>query len=273
MDVPDISALKVLACFAKPIRWTYVAREIARKQPYAPCASPLSSLGCFLLDCCTPALLATWLKVPDTVRIRVYRILALLGAYIYGPTCSLKVQQLPFGMYLKTTSLEWQEGLANEHGALQLVRRHTHIPVPRTLDLVSDSTDSYLLTSRVAGYCLGMCIDTLSDQEVKTLVRDLQKGLAALRAIPKLVAPEYAITNAVGKACLDYRINAGLDYDESRGDFVGPFANEEEFNHLLQVGALPDIAHRSGHRVVFTHADLNLRNILVHNGKLAGLVD
>lgn len=192
---------------------------------------------------------------------------------MYGSSCSLKVQQLPFGMYLKTSSVEWHEGLANEYGTLQLVRRHTHIPVPRPLDLVSNSEKSYLLTYRVSGLRLGMCIDTLSDAEAKSLVCDLQTCLGELRAIPKEVAPNYAITNALGKACHDYRINAGLDYDEARGDFVGPFVNEDEFNETLRVGALPAISHRSGHKIVFAHADLNMRNVLMHNGRLSGVVD
>lgn len=192
---------------------------------------------------------------------------------MYGSTCSLNVQQLPFGMYLKTSSVTWHEGLANEYGALQLVRRHTHIPVPRPLDLVSNSDKSYLLISRVPGVRLGACIDTLIDDEVKILVCDLKKSLAELRAIPKVVAPKYAITNALGEACYDHRINACLDYDKDRGDFVGPFVNEDELNETLQTSALPGVSHHSGHKIVFTHGDLNMRNILIQNGRLSAIVD
>ena len=88
----------------------------------------------------------------------------------------------------------------------------------------------------------------------------------------KLISPEYAITNAVGKACLDYRIMAGINLDEDDSGFVGPFKSEAEFNHILRCGALPDITHRTGHAIVFTHADLNMRNILVDGGE-PGLVD
>ncbi len=214
-----------------------------------------------------------WHLLPASFRIGAYRCLSFLGEQVYGPSCSLKVQQLPFGMYLKTASVEWHEGLANEYGALQLVRRHTRIPAPCPLDLVSNSDKSYLLTSQVPGLRLGMCIDTLSDEELNTLVCDLQQCVGELRAIPKEVAPNYAITNAIGKACYDYRIIAGLDYDEDRGDFVGPFVNEEEFNETLQVGALPGVSHRGGHKIVFTHGDLNMRNVLMHDGRLSGIVD
>ncbi|PNY27012.1 Uncharacterized protein TCAP_03063 [Tolypocladium capitatum] len=235
MYTPDVSALQILSRFAKPIRWSLVAREIGKK-PESVTRLPLSSLWRVFSDHGATTLMMSWRLVPASIRIRAYRGLAFLGAHMYGSSCSLKVQQLPFGMYLKTSSVEWHEGLANEYGALQLVRCHTHIPVPRPLDLVSDSEKSYLLTSRVPGLRLGMCIDTLSDGEAKTLVCDLQKCLGELRAIPKEVAPKYVITNVLGKACYDYRINAGLDYDEGRGDFVGPFVNEELFNETLRVG-------------------------------------
>jgi hypothetical protein len=118
-----------------------------------------------------------------------------------------------------------------------------------------------------------MCIDTLSENEVYTLVCDLRRGTRELRVIPKEVTPSYAISNALGKSCYDYRIFTGLDYDEERGYFIGPFVDEEEFNKTLQIGALPGVSHCSGHKIVFTHGDLNMRNVLVHNGRLSGIVD
>ncbi|KAK8063764.1 hypothetical protein PG996_008416, partial [Apiospora saccharicola] len=176
-------------------------------------------------------------------------------------------------MYLKTAGLTWHESLANEYGALSLMRQHTRMPVPRPLDLASDSDKSYLLTSRVSGVRLGSCIDTLSEDEEHLLVYDLQKYIGQLRAIPKDATSKYAIINAVNEACYDHRVNMSLDYDENRGDFVGPFVNEEQFNEILQTPALPGVSHCSGHKIVFTHSDLNMRNVLVHNGRLSGIVD
>lgn len=278
IDTPDISLLQIVSQFAKPVRWTSVAREIAGKQPAGkqpqPTTNMLSSTLWRLLSEYA-AMLFTTVRclVPATLRIRVYRCLGFIGAHLYGSSSSLNVQQLPFGIYLKTASAEEHKGLANEYGALQLVRRHSRIPVPRPLDFVSSTDMSYLLTSRVLGLPLGMCIDTLSENEVRTLVYDLRRCLGELRAIPKEVNPNYVISNAVGESCYDYRIVAALDYDEERGDFIGPFMDEEEFNRTLQVGALPGVSQCSGHKIVFTHADLNMRNVLVHNGRLSGIVD
>lgn len=275
LDIPDSSALQVLTTYSKTVRWTLISREVA-KQP-APTATRSPSMTSSLLrsisDFYINASIATWRLVPGYFRIRTYHGLAFIGARLYGSTCSLKVQQLPFGLYLKTSEVTWHQGLANECGALQLVRCHTHIPAPRALDLVSDSGESYLLTSRAPGTRLGSCIDTLSEREVDILVSDLRQCMAELRRIPRLSAPNCAITNALGEACYDHRVNAGLEYDEDRGDFTGPFTDEREFNEILRSPVLPDVQHRAGHGIVFTHSDLNMRNILMQNGRFSTLVD
>ncbi|KAG6226454.1 hypothetical protein E4U25_008043 [Claviceps purpurea] len=236
VDNPDRSALNILSRLANPIRWTGVAREVASKRPRTVRNGPTASLWRFLSERGATAVAMTWRLVPAIVRIRAYQGLAFLGAHMYGPSCSFKVQRLPFGLYLKTTPTRRFAMLANEFAALQLVRRHTSVPVT-------------------------------------TLVSDLQKCLSELRAIPKEVSPKYAITNALGKECYDARIIMGSQYDEARGDFFGPFVDEDDFNNTLRCGALPDVVHSSGHEIVFTHGDLNMRNIMMHNGRLSGIID
>ncbi|KAG6322937.1 hypothetical protein E4U22_007730 [Claviceps purpurea] len=273
VDNPDTSALEILSQLAHPIRWTGIAREVACKRPKTVGNGPTASLWRFLSGRVATALAVAWRLVPSIVRIRAYQGLAFLGAHMYGPSCSLNVQRLPFGLYLKTARTRWHRSLANEFAALQLIRRHTNVPVPSALDLASDSEKSYLLTSKVCGVPLGWCIDTLSHDEVTTLVGDLQKCLSELRAIPKEVSPNYAITNTLGKACYDGRLITGSQYDEARGDFFGPFVDEDDFNDTLRCVPLPNVVHRSGHEIVFTHGDLNMRNIMMHNGRLSGFID
>ncbi|KAG5958159.1 hypothetical protein E4U56_005781 [Claviceps arundinis] len=273
VDNPDTSALEILSQLACPIRWTGIAREVACKRPRIVGNGPTASLWRFLSGRVATALAVAWRLVPSIVRIRAYQGLAFLGAHVYGPSCSLNVQKLPFGLYLKTGRTRWHRSLANEFAALQLVRRHTKVPVPSALDLASDAEKSYLLTTKVRGIPLGWCIDTLSHDEVTTLVGDLQKCLSELRAIPKEVSSNYAITNALGKACYDGRLITGSQYDEARGDFFGPFVDEDDFNDALRCVPLLDVVHRSGHEIVFTHGDLNMRNIMMHNGRLSGFID
>ncbi|OAA55872.1 Protein kinase-like domain protein [Niveomyces insectorum RCEF 264] len=193
---------RAVSRFAKPVRWTLVAREIAEKEPL-----PQRSIN-----------------VPFCPR--------------------LHLSEPVFASF-----------------------------VPRPLDLVSNGRMSYLLTSRLPGLRLGAFIDTLSDDEANMLVCDLQRCVGELRAIPKDFGSRYAISNALGQPCYDFRIIMGVGPDKERGDFIGPFADEDEFNRTLQTAALPGVSHRSGHKMVFTHSDLNMRNVLMHNGRLSGIVD
>ncbi|KAG5923501.1 hypothetical protein E4U61_003221 [Claviceps capensis] len=229
VDNPDTSALQILSSRLQ---------ETQDSPKWANCFTLA-----FLSERGTTAVAVAWRLMPAPIRIRAYQGPRLLGAHMYGPSRSFKVQRLPFGLYLKTTLAMRHGSLANEFAALQLVRRHTSVPVASALDLELGSDHSYLLTTTVYGIPLGWCIDTLSHGEVTTLVGDLQKCLLELRVIPKEVSPKYAITNILGKAYYDGRLITGSDYDEARGDFFGPFVDEEDFNNILRCGALPNVAH------------------------------
>lgn len=220
--------------------------------------------------------------VPDRIRVSAYKVLQIIGKRLYGQsTC--QVQRLPFGLYLK--SLHPPPGLRNEFSALQAVRHYTSVPVPRPIDIVCiplkprepspweifHTHDAYLLTTRMPGRTLAECQDVLSDQDAADFVSQMQDFVTQLRSIPKMVSPDYAICNIVGEACRDPRIR--------EGDPIGPFADEEAFSQFLRN---PDDPIRRGHNIVFTHADLNARNILVdqitHNDgskrwQVTGIVD
>ncbi|VUC31919.1 unnamed protein product [Clonostachys rosea] len=274
VDMPDFSSLQAFTRFAKAVRWTFIAQEIAGKVSRPTTRRGSSKFFHRFSKNFGMTVATAWRLMPARLRTKTYRGLRMLGARLYGSTCSSSVQQLPFGLYLKTLCAEHQQGLANEYGALQLVREHTQVPVPCPLDLVSDPTTSYMLTSQIPGHRLGVCLDALSDEELCDLVCDLREYLRELRAIPKEVLPDYAISNAVGKACYDYRLIACMNQEGDRSRVLaGPFPTEEDFNKILEVDSLPNVSHRSGHKITFTHGDLNTRNVLVSNGKLSGIVD
>ncbi|PNP75154.1 hypothetical protein FNYG_11523 [Fusarium nygamai] len=97
----------------------------------------------------------------------------------------IPVQQLPLGMYLKTAHHDDHQALANEFGALKLVRSQTQVPVPRPLDLVSDADASYLLTTTMPGQRLGFYIDMLSDDDLDIFKHDMQEYMAQLRSVSR----------------------------------------------------------------------------------------
>ncbi|KUL89319.1 hypothetical protein ZTR_03623 [Talaromyces verruculosus] len=219
------------------------------------------------------------LLFPAKLRLAGYGVLQQLGERIYGkPNGYSTVQRLPFGLYLKFQGDV--EGFCNEFNALRVVRKNTSIPVPRSLDLAIkpavlddpfSSPVAYLLTTRLPGQPLSRCLEILSDQDLEQISYQLKDYLSQLRSIPKTINPEMAICNTVGEACHDPRIQGGQP--------VGPFKDEAAFSQTLRYSDEPA---RRGHEIVFTHADLNPRNILVdrvvqrdgsRSWKVTGIVD
>lgn len=203
--------------------------------------------------------LSVWHMVPKKVRLASYKMLQRVGKHIYGSTGSFSAQRLPFGLYLKL--LRPAGALRNEMNALKMVRQYTSIPVPEPLDFISvpvedpgslDPEDGYLLTSRLPGVPLASVCDMLSDRDAGEYVTSMQNYLSQIRAIPNTVNNTLQICNTLGEACRDPRIHDGNP--------VGPFKDEEAFSQLLRY---PDDSSRRGHDILLTHADLNLRNILV----------
>ncbi|KAI8963630.1 kinase-like protein [Daldinia sp. FL1419] len=277
---PDAISLDILSRLAPSIRWTCIAKIVSPTSPSEeistkPFMSQPYTWFSYMLDACGNCMLATWRILPTSFRIMMYRGLAYIGSRIYEPTNSFKVQRLPFGMYLKTSPNEWHTSLSNEFKTLDLLRRQTDTPVPKPLDIASDDKSTYLITSRLPGKPIGMCMDYLNDEKLRAFTHDLRSCLKVMRDLQRDPTLQNMISNVSGDACYDGRINAAVEYDETRGDFIGPFSREDEFNETLKNPQIPEVIHRNGHKIVFTHGDINLRNVLVdeRSGRLSGIVD
>lgn len=94
----------------------------------------------------------------------------------------------------------------------------------------------------------------------------MKRYFAELRTIPNPYRSEYGICNAAGQSCVDWRLKGGATTN-------GPYVNEGVFNESLRIGILPDLSHRSDHDIVFTHGDINMRNLLFKDGRISGIVD
>lgn len=261
IDSPDPQLLQIHCRLSRALKWTSIADNMKRNPHRPPRIQKTTSTH--LTRAIAKGFLEVWLKFPGVIRLQAYKLLRAAGSYLYGST-TMAVQRLPFGMYLKHGPEIHSEGHAGEFNALRLVRSRTSIPVPYPIDLISSATDSFLVTSRMEGEPAGLCIDECSDEEMSLMAQDLRSWIAELRAIKALTGSSHAISNASGGACLDYRISS---------EPVGPFHNEKEFSESLRLGILPNLVHRDDHQIVFTHADLNLRNIMVKDGRISGIVD
>ncbi|KAF5577501.1 kinase [Fusarium pseudoanthophilum] len=248
----DARFIGTQARLASSMRWLEVRKHIADNEttiaqaPIQPSASRPGLISAVFQTCLT-IFWRVWLLNPQFVRLSTYKVLRKIGHHLYGSTSSLAVSCLPFGLYLKATN----EGASNESKALDLVHRYTSVPVPRVLDLVADSRNTYLLTTSLRGEPLARAMDMFSDRDCHEFVDQMQRLVSQIRAVPP-VSPKNCICNTLGQACSDPRIRDG--------DPIGPFEGEASFSQYLRH---PDDPARRGHKIVFTHADLNLRNILV----------
>ncbi|TVY15038.1 hypothetical protein LARI1_G007719 [Lachnellula arida] len=262
IDGPDPALLEIHSRFSKALKWTHVAVIMQRNahQRYTQ-----KTTRTHFTEAITTSLLAIWLKLPTIMRLQAYKVLKTAGLYLYGcPQAFGGVQRLPFGMYAKYTYPgSTSKRLIGEFAAVKLVRSRTSLPVPRPIDLICTPTEIFMLTSRMPGIKAGLALDYLRDEELRLMAVDLQKWIAELHTINPAPDSTFAIANASGGACFDFRIG---------GHPVGPFRTEKEFSAFLRIGAFPGLVHRDDHKIVFTHADLNMKNILLHNGRISGIV-
>ncbi|KAJ6184836.1 hypothetical protein N7519_006137 [Penicillium mononematosum] len=152
-----------------------------------------------------------------------------------------------------------------------MVEEFTEIPAPRALDVLKTSDASYLLMTQVPGRPIGHFLNIMTDQQMENAVTDLKRYISQLRAIPNQVS-KFQICNSQGGGILDWRIP-----DNQREELL--FETEADFHSYLTRVTTDDTrrlaakSHAVPHAIVFTHGDLNPRNILAENGKITGIVD
>jgi len=216
---------------------------------------------------CATTLLRIWLKFPTSLRLKIYKVLRIVGEYLYGPSvCGFGVQRLPLNLgFIKHGHVSQSHCHAGELRAMQLVQQYTSIPSPRAIDHITTQDESYLVMSAKPGVVLWDTFKTFTDEERMVFTRELQGYVEQLRAIPNTIMSGFAICNAGGAACFDHRFD---------GSEAGPFKDQHDFVDFLYQGIpAQQLRHRTGYRICFTHGDLALRNILVKDGKISGIVD
>lgn len=170
---------------------------------------------------------------------------------------------------------DWAPKHQAESQALQLVERYTQIPAPRAIDAIKYSDSSFLLMTGLLGKGLGLMLSAMTDQQVDAVVQDLKAYIVQLRRISNKTDSGFQICNALGGGILDWRIG-----DSQREELK--FRDETEFSQYLthdlplnkDMWEKTSKSHGMKHEIVFTHADLKLRNILVDKDmKISGIVD
>ncbi|PYI27471.1 hypothetical protein BP00DRAFT_439157 [Aspergillus indologenus CBS 114.80] len=240
--------LHIHARFSKSLAWMdakqYMDASInngTERKSFSPLlVSPFSLLRHF------------WLALPSYIRASIYDALVWVGSRIYGPSLSMTVFRLPFGLYLRRGSPMLASKYHVEAHTLHMIEQLTHIPAPRAIDVFQSSR-------------------TMTDEQVKQAVNDLKNNLSELRKIPPHTT-EFRICNSQGGGILDWRLS-----DSQREELR--FRSEADFNKYLtdpfgeEIRKRAAKSHAIHHEIYFTHGDLNPRNILAENGRITGIVD
>ncbi|KGO41826.1 Aminoglycoside phosphotransferase [Penicillium expansum] len=212
-----------------------------------------------------------WTTLPHSVRAIAYEKLLLAGSYFYGRSLSPRVQRLPFGLYLRKGQPQEAVKYRVEARALGMVEKFTQMPAPMAIDVLETPDASHLLMTQVPGRPIGQLLNTMTDKQVENDVTDIKQYVAELRAIPNEVS-KFQICNSEGGGILDWRI------PDSQSKKLR-IQTETDFNNYLTAMMTDDArrhaakSHTASHAIVFTHRDLNPRNILARNGKITGIVD
>ncbi|PBK65507.1 hypothetical protein ARMSODRAFT_436833 [Armillaria solidipes] len=246
-----------------------------------------------------------WLCFPDRLRSAVY--LHLAEWYGVG---RWNIDHLPFGLILKHTH---ERSPTLETSNISFVRKNTSIPVPEVLDTIPPRPGhpgGLIIMKAIEGITLHEWLcprvtfppefhhyfdllvngDGTRTDELRTilqgfepiadlsdsseLISDLRRALLELRAITP--PPSGQVSGANGAPFITLRF--------SNRDILQPFENIGAFHEMLlqscsirsrlprlRTVAKPVYARR--HRLCFSHLDLSTSNILVKDGRLAGIVD
>ncbi|KAK2759209.1 hypothetical protein FQN53_008152 [Emmonsiellopsis sp. PD_33] len=258
--------LSLHARFSKSFAWIGTAKYIGVQ--FDPVSRPKALLPSGLCG----VFRRIWPYLPRIVRAYIYDALVRAGLRLYGTTLSMTVYRLPFGLYLRRGSPRLASKYRVEANTLQMVEKLTNIPAPRAIDVLETRHFSYLLMTRVPGRPIGQMLDSMTDEQIEQAVVDLKRYISELRNIPKNTTSEFQICNSMGGGILDWRIP-----DSQREELR--FSTESEFNKYLtdplrdEIRKRAAVSHDVRHDIVFTHGDLNPRNILAENGKITGIVD
>lgn len=192
---------------------------------------------------------------------------------------------LPFGLLLK-----WSDGTSITEVQSMRAVRAAGIPAPKVISYGSHPDTPHapvsILMTRLPGTELADIFEDeggLDDEDREAIVKELRVMLDAVRSwtAPAEISQQKPISNITGGPIQSIRVPEHI---------MGPFENERQLTAYLLAAASAhsykstekferDLAtarrlfDMPPHRIVFTHGDYALHNILVHKGRVTGWID
>lgn len=192
---------------------------------------------------------------------------------------------LPFGLLLK-----WSDGTSITEVQSMRAVRAAGIPGPKVISYGSHPDTPHapvsILMTRLPGIELSEVYEDeggLDDEDREAITEELRVMLAAVRSwtAPTAISLHKPISSIMGGPIRSIRVPKHI---------MGPFENERQFTTYLLAAASAhsykstekfeqDLAtarkllDMPPHRIVFTHGDYALHNILVHEARVTGWID
>lgn len=157
--------------------------------------------------------------------------------------------------------------------ALQLVRAHTSIPVPRVYRVLEDAGCHLIVMDYIEGQRLDKAWPTLSFWQKCNVAWTIRGYIRQLRRIPTNSSTRPGPLGPEPGRCY------GLIFDDAE---AGPFENVADFFHLVHKSVYGQQSrtdhtqrqyHPESQQFVFTHEDLNTRNIILGTDGKVWLID
>ncbi|KZO95482.1 hypothetical protein CALVIDRAFT_538245 [Calocera viscosa TUFC12733] len=225
-----------------------------------------------------PILGRLWLAFPARLRLSIYHFIWWAADRIYGRHLTTRVRRILPGIYLKYGQIK-----ASEPHAMVLLRRHTKLYSSIALDYIPHELHprynlppidvAFLLMTAARGQRLMDVEHTLEPEQITTIGLDLRQYLSDMHNIPNPY--KYGLCSAAG-AGLDALLfgNNDLPTSEDIRSFHA-WLRERMGRHwpVMQPRVQPIFSKYDDQQPVFSHGDLSEDNIMVHNGRLSGLID
>lgn len=172
-----------------------------------------------------------------------------------------------------------------EAATMKFVSENTSLPVPKVYCSFTHKGRGYILMERIQGEEIGRSFRRLGEDGVEKIYSELKHLIEEMRALKP--PPGTGVQSCVGGSLFDSRIPR----PERR---FGPFATIQEFHAWLrkdfrtadhpypgdlsetecqELKVMEDMQNGPWPALVFTHGDLNPGNIIVHDGKIVGIID
>lgn len=162
---------------------------------------------------------------------------------------------------------------------LDYIARHTGVPAPRPLGLVTFGKTSYMFTTFVRGHTLERCWPSLTQGQKGSIRSQLHQIMSDLRRHPRAPSSPLGTLSSL-HVCKDYRINVSISPPN--------LLSVSDFHDWIVSTVYPKTSPcyrrwfrarmRDDYRVVLTHGDFHPRNIMLETlpsgeARVTGIID